>query len=207
MLSILSTRRFARWTALFKTWLKQQLDAIAESIDFGPVEEKIDEVENKIGVADVVDLGLPVIEGSGFCAIYDDGDIKVIDSDVTSPSTENYKVGSIIKPITYGEEYEDYVVPKTVSSNPTDIWWDSDEEWTLYGVLTYITWEVGKYYRVTGIYDCYNEDKTEVIDHIFTYEEVSEETVAKLINSLADNRYATTSDVAEMDAEILIPYE
>lgn len=48
MLSILSTRRFARWTALFKTWLKQQLDAIAESIDFGPVEEKIDEVKTAV---------------------------------------------------------------------------------------------------------------------------------------------------------------
>lgn len=46
MISILSTRRFARWTRLFKEWLSAKFASI--SIDLTPVEEKIDSLDEKI---------------------------------------------------------------------------------------------------------------------------------------------------------------
>ena len=50
-MKILSYRRFALWWQLAMGWFQRQFAAIAASIDFTPVEEKLDEV--KSDVADV----------------------------------------------------------------------------------------------------------------------------------------------------------
>ncbi len=51
LFSIITTRRFALWWKLAMNWFQRQFAAIAASIDFTPVEEKLDEV--KSNVADV----------------------------------------------------------------------------------------------------------------------------------------------------------
>lgn len=50
-MKILSYRRFALWWQLAMDWFQRQFSAIAASIDFTPVENKLDEV--KSDVADV----------------------------------------------------------------------------------------------------------------------------------------------------------
>jgi len=50
-MKILSYRRFALWWQLAMDWFQRQFAAIAASIDFTPVEEKLDDV--KSDVADV----------------------------------------------------------------------------------------------------------------------------------------------------------
>lgn len=50
-MKILSYKRFALWWQLAMKWFQRQFAAIAASIDFTPVEEKVDEV--KSDVADV----------------------------------------------------------------------------------------------------------------------------------------------------------
>ena len=50
-MKIVSARRFALWWQLAMDWFQRQFAAIAASIDFTPVEEKLDEV--KSDVADV----------------------------------------------------------------------------------------------------------------------------------------------------------
>ena len=50
-MKIVSSRRFALWWQLAMDWFQRQFAAIAASIDFTPVEEKVDEV--KSDVADV----------------------------------------------------------------------------------------------------------------------------------------------------------
>ena len=51
MISIISTRRFARWTQLFKAWLSDKFSSI--SVDLTPLEEDVADV--KSDVADVKD--------------------------------------------------------------------------------------------------------------------------------------------------------
>lgn len=51
LFSIITTRRFALWWQLAMDWFQRQFAAIAASIDFTPVEEKLNEV--KSDVADV----------------------------------------------------------------------------------------------------------------------------------------------------------
>lgn len=50
-MKILSYRRFSLWWKLAMDWFQRQFAAIAASIDFTPVDEKLDEV--KSDVADV----------------------------------------------------------------------------------------------------------------------------------------------------------
>lgn len=50
-MKILSYRRFALWWQLAMDWFQRQFAAISASIDFTPVEEKLDDV--KSNVADV----------------------------------------------------------------------------------------------------------------------------------------------------------
>ena len=51
LFSIITTRRFSLWWQLAMDWFQRQFAAIAASIDFTPVEDKLDDV--KSDVADV----------------------------------------------------------------------------------------------------------------------------------------------------------
>ena len=73
MLSILSTRRVALWTRLFKQWLTRKFDSI--SIDLTPVEEKLDGISEQLDELDVHDenakhlaefFGVTLLEGYEF---------------------------------------------------------------------------------------------------------------------------------------------
>lgn len=47
-MKIISSRRFALWWQLAMDWFQRQFAAIAASIDFTPVEEKVDEVKSDV---------------------------------------------------------------------------------------------------------------------------------------------------------------
>lgn len=67
-MKILSYRRFALWWQLAMDWFQRQFAAIAASIDFTPVEEKLDSIDEKIGTpatGQATDLFAAIAEGGG----------------------------------------------------------------------------------------------------------------------------------------------
>lgn len=138
-------------------------------------------------IEDITDTGLPADRTSGFCGILDDGDFIVEDGiDPGSEHSEEYKVGDIIRPTEYDATAGDLAVAKTVSSTATDLKYDESEN-KISGVISYILWKAGHYYRVTGIHDVYNQLGTEVVMQIFTYEELEPASLTEMAKQLAAN--------------------
>lgn len=159
-------------------------DKLTIKIDMG------DDIRDTAGsciLEDIVDTGLPADRSRGFCGILDDGDFIVEDGiDPGSEHSEEYKVGDIIKPTVYDETAGDLAVAKTVSSTATDLKYDESEN-KISGVISYILWKAGHYYRVTGIHDVYNQLGTEVVMQIFTYEELEPASLTEMAKQLAAN--------------------
>jgi hypothetical protein len=118
-MKILSSRRFALWWQLAMDWFQRQFAAIAASIDFTPVEEKLDEVKSDVadvktavdstkqeirnvaGPCIIPDLELPCLpfeKHDGFSGLYDDGDFYFGDFAPQAGSIDSQLfVGAIIK--------------------------------------------------------------------------------------------------------------
>lgn len=174
-------------------------DNLTIKIDMG---DDIRETAGSCIIEDVIDLGLPAERSSGFCGVLDDGDFIVEDGiDPGSQHSEEYKVGDIIKPTAYDEAAGDLAVAETVSSTATDLKYD-DLENKISGVISYILWKAGHYYRVTGIHDVYNQLGTEVVMQIFTYEELEPASITGLLKQATDKIAATAGNlVMATDAE------
>lgn len=167
-------------------------DNLTIKIDMG---DDIRETAGSCIIEDVIDLGLPAERSSGFCGILDDGDFIVEDGiDPGSQHSEEYKVGDIIKPTVYDETAGDLAVAETVSSTATDLKYD-DLENKISGVISYILWKAGHYYRVTGIHDVYNQLGTEVVMQIFTYEEIEPSSITGLLKQATDKIAATAGNL------------
>lgn len=157
-------------------------DKLTIKIDMG---DDLRDMAGSCIIEDIIDLGLPAQKDSGFSAIEDDSDFIVEDG--LGPGAEHadeYKVGDIIKPTVHGGTAGTLVVAKTVSSTATDLKY-SDEFHTISGITSLIEWQANHYYRVTGIYDVYDEFGTEVVMQIFTYEELEPATVTELMKQAA----------------------
>lgn len=187
-------------------------DKLTIKIDMG---DDIRETAGSCIIEDVIDLGLPAERSSGFCGILDDGDFVVEDGiDIGSQHSEEYKVGDIIKPTVYDATVGDLAVAETVSSTATDLKFDELEN-KISGVISYIMWKAGHYYRVTGIHDVYNQLGTEVVMQIFTYEEIEPATITELFkNAAGKSTPATGAEYAAFKtymqdkiASILTPIE
>lgn len=167
-------------------------DKLTIKIDMG------DDLRDTAGsciLEDIVDTGLPAERSSGFCGILDDGDFVVEDGiDPGSQHSEEYKVGDIIKPTVYDATAGDLAVAETVSSTATDLKYDELES-KISGVISYILWKAGHYYRVTGIHDVYNQPGTEVVMQIFTYEELEPEDITGLLKQATDKIAATAGNL------------
>lgn len=159
-------------------------DKLTIKIDMG---DDLRDMAGSCILEDIVDTGLPAERSSGFCGILDDGDFIVEDGIAPgSQHSEEYKVGDIIKPTVYDETAGDLAVAKTVSSTATDLKYDESEN-KISGVISYILWKAGHYYRVTGIHDVYNQLGTEVVMQIFTYEELEPASLTEMAKQLAAN--------------------
>ena len=174
-------------------------DKLTIKIDMG------DDIRDTAGsciIEDFTDLGLPAQKDSGFGAIEDDGDFIVEDD--LGPGAEHadeYKVGDIIKPTVHDDTVGTLAVAKTVSSTATDLKY-SDEFHTISGITSLIEWQANHYYRVTGIYDVYDEFGTEVVMQIFTYEELEPATVTELMKQAVAKIAANAGNlVMATDAE------
>ena len=185
------------------------LDSSTASIDYADkLTIKIDmgdDIRDTAGsciIEDFTDLGLPAQKDSGFGAIEDDGDFIVEDD--LGPGAEHadkYKVGDIIKPTVHDDTVGTLAVAKTVSSTATDLKY-SDEFHTISGITSLIEWQANHYYRVTGIYDVYDEFGTEVVMQIFTYEELEPATVTELMKQAVAKIAANAGNlVMATDAE------
>ena len=145
-------------------------------------------------IEDIVDLGLPADQESGFCGILDDGDFIIEDGHTPGAEhADQYKVGEIIKPTISDESAGDLVVAKTVTATVTDLRYD-DEYNIISGVTEYIHWKTNRYYRVTGIYEVYDKFGLEVVMHIFTYEEIEPATITELFKNAAGGLIMATSE-------------
>lgn len=157
-------------------------DNLTIKIDMG---DDIRETAGSCIVEDIVDIGLPADQESGFTAILDDGDFIIEDG--LGPGSEHaneYKIGDIIKPTSLDESAGDLTVAKTVTATATDLRYD-DEYHIVSGITEYIHWKANHYYRVTGIYEVYDSHGTEVVMHIFTYEEIEPATITELFKNAA----------------------
>lgn len=165
-------------------------DKLTIKIDMG---DDLRDMAGSCILEDIVDIGLPAERSSGFCGIFDDGDFIVEDGiDPGSEHADEYKIGDIIKPTVYDETAGDLAVAKTVSSTATDLKYDESEN-KISGVISYILWKAGHYYRVTGIHDVYNQLGTEVVMQIFTYEELEPASITEMAKQLAGNLVMASS--------------
>lgn len=166
-------------------------DKLTIKIDMG---DDLRDMAGSCILEDIVDTGLPAERSSGFCGILDDGDFVVEDINIRSQHSEEYKVGDIIKPTVYDTTVGDLAVAKTVSSTATDLKYDESEN-KISGVISYILWKAGHYYRVAGIHDVYNQPGTEVVMHIFTYEELEPASITGLLKQATDKIAATAGNL------------
>lgn len=187
-------------------------DKLTIKIDMG---DDIRETAGSCIIEDIIDLGLPVDQESGFSGILNDGDFVIEEGlGPGSQYIQVYKVGAIIKPTIYDESAGDLVVAKTVTATVTDLRYD-DEYNIIFGVTEYIYWKANHYYRVTGIYEVYDSHGIEVVMHIFTYEEIEPATITELFkNAAGKSTPATGAEYAAFKtymqgkiASILTPIE
>lgn len=187
-------------------------DKLTIKIDMG---DDIRETAGSCIIEDIIDLGLPVDQESGFSGILDDGDFVVEDGlGPGSQYIQKYKVGAIIKPTVYDESAGDLVVAKTMTATVTDLRYD-DEYNIISGVTEYIHWKANRYYRITGICEVYDKYGLEVVMHIFTYEELEPTTITELFkNAAGKSMPATDAEYAAFKtymqgkiASILTPIE
>lgn len=165
-------------------------DKLTIKIDMG---DDLRELAGSCIIEDITDTGLPAEKDSGFCGILNDGDFIVEDGiDPGSEHSGEYKVGDIIKPTVYDGTEGDLVVAKTVSTIATDLKYD-DTYNTISGVTAYIHWKAGHYYRVTGIHNVYNQLGTEIMTHLFTYEELEPANITEMIKQTAGKAIQATS--------------
>ena len=85
-------------------------------------------------------------------------------------------------------------VAETVSSTATDLKYDELEN-KISGVISYILWKAGHYYRVTGIHDVYNQLGTEVVMQIFTYEGLEPASITGLLKQATDKIAANAGNL------------
>ena len=167
-------------------------DKLTIKIDMG------DDLRDRAGsciIEDIIDMGLPADQESGFSAILDDGDFIIEDG--LGPGSEHadeYKIGDIIKPTIQDESAGDLTVAKTVTATSTDLRYD-DENHIVSGITGYIQWKANHYYRVTGIYEVYDNNGIEVVMHIFTYEEIEPEDITGLLKQATDKIAATAGNL------------
>ena len=167
-------------------------DKLTIKIDMG---DDIRETAGSCIIEDIIDLGLPVDQESGFSGILNDGDFVIEDGlGPGSQYIQVYKVGAIIKPTSYDESAGDLVVAKTVTATVTDLRYD-DEYSIISGVTEYIHWKADRYYRITGIYEVYDKYGLEVVMHIFTYEEIEPEDITGLLKQATDKIAATAGNL------------
>jgi len=185
-------------------------DKVTIKIDMG---NDLRDIAGSCIIEDIADTGLPAEKANGLCGILDDGDFIVDDSiDPGSQHSGEYKIGDIIKPTIYDESSGTLSVAKTVSATATDLKYDELYH-KISGVTAYIQWEAGRYYRVTGIHDVYNQDGTEVVMQIFTYEELAPANITELLKEAAGRAIKATSseyaafktDMQSKIANILTP--
>ena len=166
-----------------------QSDKLTIKIDMG---DDVRDIAGSCIIEDIIDLGLPVDQESGFSGMLNDGDFIIEDG--LSPGSEHadeYKIGDIIKPTIYDESAGELVVAKTVTATVTDLRYD-DEYNIISGVTEYIHWKANRYYRVTGIYEVYDKYGLEVVLHIFTYEEIEPTTITELFKDAAGKSIPAT---------------
>lgn len=167
-------------------------DKLTIKIDMG---DDLRDMAGSCIIEDIIDLGLPADQESGSSAILDDGDFIIEDG--LGPGSEHadeYKIGDIIKPTIQDESAGDLTVAKTVTSTSTDLRYD-DVHHIVSGITEYIQWKANRYYRVTGIYEVYDNNGIEVVMHIFTYEEIEPEDITGLLKQATDKIAATAGNL------------
>ena len=167
-------------------------DKLTIKIDMG---DDLRDMAGSCIIEDIIDLGLPVDQESGFSGILDDGDFIIEDG--IGPGSEHvyeYKIGDIIKPTIQDESAGDLTVAKTVTATSTDLRYD-DVHHIVSGITEYIQWKANHYYRVTGIYEVYDNNGIEVVMHIFTYEEIEQEDITGLLKQATDKIAATAGNM------------
>lgn len=133
------------------------------------VKSAIDERLGDCLIPDFEEPGLPfVMEGGRSAAFFDVG--LELARKVANHS-EEYKVGTLLKIGGAGAYYEQEIAASAISPNGIRV-----EEYAgsniFVGIAGRIRWNDDEYYRVTSIHDCTNQDGTEVLYHVFTYERV-----------------------------------
>ena len=187
-------------------------DKLTIKIDMG---DDLRDMAGSCIIEDIIDMGLPADQESGSSAILDDGDFIIEDG--LGPGSEHadeYKIGDIIKPTIQDESAGDLTVAKTVTATSTNLRYD-DENHIVSGITEYIQWKANHYYRVTGIYEVYDNNGIEVVMHIFTYEEIEPATITELFkNAAGKSTPATGAEYAAFKtymhgkiASILTPIE
>lgn len=167
-------------------------DKLTIKIDMG---DDLRDMAGSCIIEDIIDLGLPADQESGFSAILDDGDFIIEDG--IGPGSEHadeYKIGDIIKPTIQDESAGDLTVAKTVTATSTDLRYD-DKNHIVSGITEYIQWKANHYYRVTGIYEVYDSNGIEVVMHIFTYEEIEPEDITGLLKQATDKIAANAGNL------------
>lgn len=167
-------------------------DKLTIKIDMG---DDLRDMAGSCIIEDIIDLGLPADQESGFSGILDDGDFIIEDG--LGPGSEHvyeYKIGDIIKPTIQDESAGDLTVAKTVTATSTDLRYD-DVHHIVSGITEYIQWKANHYYRVTGIYEVYDNNGIEVVMHIFTYEEIEPEDITGLLKQATDKIAATAGNL------------
>lgn len=132
------------------------------------VKSAIDERLGDCIIPDFEEPGLPFVMEGGMSAAFDIG-LELARK--VAYHSEEYKVGTLLRIGGVGAYYEQEIAASAISPNGIHV---EEYEGTkvFVGIAGHIRWNDYEYYRVTGIHDCTNQDGTEVLYHVFTYEQV-----------------------------------
>jgi hypothetical protein len=176
-------------------WFQRQFAAIAASIDFTPVEEKLDEVNEN--VADVktavehIDMSateerimggkLPLNSGESVPAFIGDGDLSDVndmneDGELYTYSAmqlpETVAVGDVFTAGSFQEQTEGMFFLAKAANDPS-LYYDG-QDFSVSGITEKLEVQAGKSYIVTGVYELHYEDEgygVEASGLLLTYDE------------------------------------
>lgn len=159
-------------------------------------------------IHDFEEIVLAFDKEDGYPIESNDGDIS-FNTDDSSEYHNSYKIGSIIKIQGLPQQELDYYAAKSVDDSEPQYEGHGlhfGEDDFIHGVTESFIVQEGHYYRITGIYDLYDKYCLEVVNHIFTYEEISPGTITDLGKQLSnkiDNQVARESTSLEIKELVL----